>query len=823
MNKYKFLFLYILFFATYANAQVITISAARALPTATLFTVRGIVTHGGELGAIRYFQDATGGLAAYSPTLMSGINIGDSIEISGSTKLYNNLLEIDPVASVTVISSNNTLPAPIELPTTGVFTEVYEGMLVRATGVTVTGTGTFSAGTSGQNYKLDNSTVSQIRILPTTDIPGKQIPSSLCSITGIMSQFSASSASAGYQLLPRFYSDFDLDNGPKILTSLFQKNITTNSFDVSFSTQYVGTTTIKYGVTPALELGTISDTTKVLFHSIKITGLQPATIYFVKAISLEANGDSSVTSPVLMATASLSSGAIKLLFNRDVKNGVSTFTNAVYSNLGIDDTIINYINRAKYTIDIAMYNWNNNGLSDITAAVNDAFSRGVKVRLVYDGGNANLGLNSLNTSIGKIASPQSASYSIMHNKFVIIDANSTDPNDPFVFTGSTNWTSGQINSDANNQLIIQDQTLARAYTIEFEEMFGSNGLTPNVSNARFGQFKINNTPHLFVIGGKQVEQYFSPSDNVTQQIISSIKSANTDLYFQILTFTRRDIAQAIAGRAALGVFAAGMIDDTANGSLGFYDMKAVMGGNVIKYQGAGLIHHKLAIVDPNNYYSDPQVVTGSHNWSTSADTKNDENTVIIHDADLANKYFQEFAQQSKLNGIPWGWGFANFMADSLTIRQFHKVQFKNLSVFNDAITSASSLTWDFGDGQTSTQTNPSHTYVQSGKFNVSLIASNGSVTDTIIQNQLITVTPAIGIKTTQMLTSTVIYPNPVNNIANIKFDDASLHILKIYNIMGQLILSHNVTGSARIDLSGLTQGVYLLECDNSAPVKFVKD
>ena len=354
-------------------------------------------------------------------------------------------------------------------------------------------------------------------------------------------------------------------------------------------------------------------------------------------------------------------------------------------------------------------------------------------------------------------------------------------------------------------------------------MFGSNGLTPNVSNARFGQFKINNTPHLFVIGGKQVEQYFSPSDNVTQQIISSIKSANTDLYFQILTFTRRDIAQAIAGRAALGVFAAGMIDDTANGSLGFYDMKAVMGGNVIKYQGAGLIHHKLAIVDPNNYYSDPQVVTGSHNWSTSADTKNDENTVIIHDADLANQYFQEFAQQSKLNGIPWGWGFANFMADSLTIRQFHKVQFKNLSVFNDAITSASSLTWDFGDGQTSTQTNPSHTYVQSGKFNVSLIASNGSVTDTIIQNQLITVTPAIGIKTNQMLTSTVIYPNPVNNIANIKFDDASSHILKIYNIMGQLILSHNVTGSARIDLSGLTQGVYLLECDNSAPVKFVKD
>ncbi len=822
MNKFKLL-LSIIFFATYANAQVITISAARALPTATLFTVRGIVTHGGELGVIRYFQDATGGLAAYSPTLMGGVNIGDSIEINGSAKMYNNLLEIDPVVSVTVISSNNTLPAPIELPTTGVFTEAYESMLVKATGVTVTGTGTFSAGTSGQNYKLDNNTVSQIRILPTTDIPGKQIPSALCNITGIMSQFSASSASAGYQLLPRSYSDFDLDNGPKILTSLVQKNITTNSFDVSFNTQYVGTTKFKYGITAALELGSITDTTKVLAHGIKITGLQPATIYFVKAITLEANGDSSVTSPVLMATASLSSGAIKVLFNRDVKNGVATFTNAVYSNQGIDDTIINYINRAKNSIDIAMYNWNNNGLSDITAAVNDAYTRGVKVRLVYDGGNANLGLNSLNTSIGKIASPQSSSYSIMHNKFVIIDANSTNPNDPFVFTGSTNWTSGQMNSDANNQLIIQDQTLARAYTIEFEEMFGSTGLTPNISNARFGQFKINNTPHQFMIGGKQVEQYFSPSDNVTQQIISSIKTANTDLYFQILTFTRRDVAQAIAGRAAVGVFAAGMIDDTANGSLGFYDMKAVMGGNLIKYQGAGLIHHKLVVIDPNNYYSDPQVLTGSHNWSTSADTKNDENTVIIHDADLANQYFQEFAQQSKLDGIPWGWGFANFMADSLTIRQLHKVQFKNLSVFNDAIMSASSLTWDFGDGQTSIQPNPSHTYAQSGKFTVRLIASNGSVTDTIVQNQLITVTPSIGIKNNQLLATPLFYPNPVTNVATIKFTDALPHSLKIYNIMGQIVLSQVVTVGAQIDLSSLTQGVYLLDCENNAPIKFIKD
>ncbi len=823
MKKFKVLLICFFFSASASQAQVISISAARALSVGTSFTVRGMVTHGSELGvAIRYFQDATGGLAAYSAALMGAINIGDSIEITGPAMQFNNLLEMTP-STVTVISSNNPLPTPIELTSALAFTEPYEGMLVKVKGVMVTGVGTFSAGTSGQNYKLDNSTITQARILPTTDIAGKQIPPSICNITGIMSQFSASAPAAGYQLLPRAYADFDLDNGPKILTSIGQKNITTTSFDVFFTTQNPGSTTIKYGITPSLELGTVTDTNKVLSHTIKLSGLQPATIYYVKAITLKSNGDSSVTAPVLMSTASLSSGTIKIMFNRDVRNALATFTNALYCYQGIDDTIINYINRAKSTIDIAMYNWNNSGVSDITAAVNDAYTRGVKIRLVYDGGNANIGLGSLNPAIGKIASPQSSLYSIMHNKFVIIDANSANANDPFVFSGSTNWTSGQLNADANNQVIIQDQSLARAYTLEFEEMFGSTGLAPNSGNARFGQFKTNNTPHQFVIGGKQVEQYFSPSDNVTQQIITAIKSANTDLFFQILTFTRRDVAQAIAARASVGVFAAGMIDDTASGSAGFNDMKAVMGANLIKYQGAGILHHKVVVVDANNYYSDPQVVTGSHNWSTSADTKNDENTLVIHDADIANQYFQEFAQQSKLDGIPWGWGFANFKADSLTIKQYHSVNFKNLSVFNDAIPTASTVTWDFGDGQGSSLTNPTHVYTQSGKFSVRLIATNGTVTDTLTHVQLITVTPSVGISTPRASQAFSFYPNPVSHHGTLKFNDHKAHVLKVYNVLGDLLFTETATNEINLDFSSYNAGVYIINVDQLNAIKFIKD
>ena len=46
------------------------------------------------------------------------------------------------------------------------------------------------------------------------------------------------------------------------------------------------------------------------------------------------------------------------------------------------------------------------------------------------------------------------------------------------------------------------------------------------------------------------------------------------------------------------------------------------------------------IVDQDAPSSDPLVFTGSHNWSAAADNDNDENTLVIHDATIANIYYQ---------------------------------------------------------------------------------------------------------------------------------------------------------------------------------------
>src|SRR5687768_9089610 len=86
------------------HAQTITIAQARSLATGSAVTVKGIVTSGAELGIIRYLQDGTAGITAYS-TDLSNVLRGDSLLLTGILKNYNGLLEIDPVTSFTIINS----------------------------------------------------------------------------------------------------------------------------------------------------------------------------------------------------------------------------------------------------------------------------------------------------------------------------------------------------------------------------------------------------------------------------------------------------------------------------------------------------------------------------------------------------------------------------------------------------------------------------------------------------------------------------------------------------------------------------------------------
>ena len=146
------------------------------------------------------------------------------------------------------------------------------------------------------------------------------------------------------------------------------------------------------------------------------------------------------------------------------------------------------------------------------------------------------------------------------------------------------------------------------------------------------------------MGGISIEVYFSPTDGVNAKLLQAIQSANVDLYFGIYSFTLSTDAQSIINRIQNNVYTAGIIDPTSSSYAPYTLLSTVMGANLIKDNITGLYHNKMLIVDPSAPDSDPMVLTGSFNWSTAADTKNDENVVIIHNAAIANIYYQAFYQ-----------------------------------------------------------------------------------------------------------------------------------------------------------------------------------
>lgn len=397
-----------------------------------------------------------------------------------------------------------------------------------------------------------------------------------------------------------------------------------------------------YDVTTNATLNVIVEEKKE--NTFVITDVIPAQIIKVEYSYLY--GKNYDVQTTYIANQSLSTGTINVYFNHPVDTSVAQTQNAVNLSNTLDDMLISYIDACVSTLDIAIYNsYSANGASGIAGAINAAYTRGVQVRVIYDGSTSSVMIPLLNPAIPILASPTSSTYGIMHNKFVVFDANHSNANLPYVWTGSTNWTTAQIDGpDKNSAIVIQDQALALGYKIEFEEMWGSTTMTPNATLSKFGPDKTNNTPHTYLIGGKTVNSYFSPSDGTNAKIITAINTANNDIDIATMLITRSDISNALINKFNSGISNLYMVLDSQNPTGN--QLSALQSGintsQVVTYTASGIMHHKFMCIDNFNSSSDPQVLLGSHNWSNSAETRNDENTLIVHDANITNQYYQAF-------------------------------------------------------------------------------------------------------------------------------------------------------------------------------------
>ena len=632
MNRLFRLLAFALFLPVFSFAQVIPISGARALAAGSVVTVRGIVTNGDELGKIRYMQDGTAGVAAFpgtgsAPGFETTVKQGDSIEVTGTLVIFHGLLEISPITNWQVISTNNPLPAPKPVALADLSDDL-EGQLLSIECVSFSNAGGLFSSSGTYNIVDADGTAAKIYIRSGHPIQNTGIPAGPVHLTSILSEFD------DFQLLPRFSGDL-------VSTPCFfftdkpdQSDIQKTGFKVAWKTNQVSSAKLRYGTTPT-PVAEIVLPTPSLAHEYALTGLQPGTVYWVQ-IEAQHNGETILSEVVPFATQSLSSGQIKVFFNHPVDlSSANGLVPAGQSFNEVLDEILARIAGAKQTIDVALYN---NNRMDITNALKLAYTNGVRVRYVaaIDG-----------TSPALDPAPAfpviyGNSSALMHNKFMVIDAGLTDQ--CWVMGGSMNWTTGNMLEDFNNVLFIQDQSLARTYELEFQEMWGADGATPNESNSRFGAAKKNNTPHKFIIGSIPVESWFSPSDQTTTHITEAIRTADSEALFALLTFTKDDQATALVEAFDNGAQVRGMIENVGDQGTEFTYLLS-QGVNVQQHSLSGILHHKYGIIDADAPDSAPVVITGSHNWTFSAETANDENTLIIHDADIATLYRSEFERR----------------------------------------------------------------------------------------------------------------------------------------------------------------------------------
>jgi phosphatidylserine/phosphatidylglycerophosphate/cardiolipin synthase-like enzyme len=285
---------------------------------------------------------------------------------------------------------------------------------------------------------------------------------------------------------------------------------------------------------------------------------------------------------------------------------------------GPDEALAQAIEASRYSAEVAAYELD---LWSVRDALIRAARRGVAVRVITDS-------DSLDAEV--IGDLRSAGIPVrgdereplMHHKFVVLDRLE-------VWTGSMNFTvSGAYRSD-NNLIRVRSAVLAQDYLREFEEMY---------TEQRFGALSRADTPFgSLLVEGVPLEVMFSPEDGVLARLLELVRGAQNSVHFLAFSFTSDELGESLLGLASSGVEVQGVMESAQAAGQGSEYERMRQSGLRVRLDGNPYtMHHKVLILDGRI------VVTGSYNFSRSAEERNDENVLILFDPALAAAYEAEF-------------------------------------------------------------------------------------------------------------------------------------------------------------------------------------
>ena len=322
--------------------------------------------------------------------------------------------------------------------------------------------------------------------------------------------------------------------------------------------------------------------------------------------------------------------------------GVSSGGGTFFGGAALSSRAVALVDAAQSTIDLAAYNFDH---APLAAALRRAAARGVRVRVVTDQETEHPSLKNPVPNYFWIAVNEDG---LMHHKFLVIDAQ--DSSRATVLMGSTNFTDANIFRFYNDMLLWRSPVLAKAYTEEMDMLWGSQGPVPNARESLSGSAKPRREITSFEIADVKGELYFSPNDEVSTRIAGLIDSALQEVSFQLLVLTQDDIVESLLNAHGRGVEVFGTIENSDDPSSA-YPLLRNRGLDINRHVGDTVLHHKFGLIDPQ-LEGKQVLITGSHNWSFSAETFHDENTVVLKSAALSDLYRRASVQLHCLSGGP---------------------------------------------------------------------------------------------------------------------------------------------------------------------------
>lgn len=146
--------------------------------------------------------------------------------------------------------------------------------------------------------------------------------------------------------------------------------------------------------------------------------------------------------------------------------------------------------------------------------------------------------------------------------------------------------------------------------------------------------------------------------------------------------------------------------------------------------------------------------------------------------------------------------------------------------FSNTSTGATAYNWNFGDASNSSAVAPVHAYATNGNYLVTLIATNGTCSDTITFNLTINV----GVEEIQTLAGVNLYPNPVSQEAtvDVNLNEATNVIVTVYDITGKAVanvyegqMDSGMT-TLKVNVSDLQSGIYFTTISSRSAKKTLK-